>query len=133
LACSVVAVLALGLGAAATIHGLIDTVFLRPLPVPHPEELYTGVSAEPNLPNRLNRGTVRRLEAELPGRSVAAYSGGGQCTVQIGSQAATRANSRLVNGAFFPTLQIAPEAGRLLTESDDVLGAPTNAAVASYA
>jgi predicted permease len=133
LAGSVFVILALGLGAAATIYGLIDAVFLRPLPVPHPEELYAVVSPEPGVPDRLSRGTVRRLEAALPDRSVAAYGGGARCTVQFGAQAATRANARLVNGAFFATLGIAPAAGRLLAESDDVPGAPTNAAVASYA
>jgi predicted permease len=131
LAGSVIVILTLGLGAAATIHGLIDAVFLRPLPVPHPEELYAVVSPQPGIPDCLSRGTVRRLEAALPDQSVAAYSGGERCTVQIGSLAASRANSRLVNGSFFPALGVAPGAGRLLADSDDRPGAPTDVVVAS--
>jgi predicted permease len=130
---SVVVILGLGLGAAATIHGLIDTVFLRPLAVPHPEQLYAVVCSDPSAPDRLSRGTVRRLEALLPPRSIMAYGGGGSCTVQIGAQAGTVANVRLVTGSFFSVLGIAPAAGRLLEESDDVLGAPTDVVVVSSA
>ena len=133
LAGSVVMILTLGLGAAATIHGLIDAVFLRPLPVPRPDELYAVVSPQPDIPDRLSRGTVRRLEAALPERSVAAYSGGESCTVQIGAQPASRANTRLVNGSFFPTLGVTPGAGRWLAEADDRPGAPAAVVVASAA
>jgi len=122
LSCSVVLILSLGLSAAATIHGLIDTVFLRPLPVPAPNELYAVLNVKPDSPDRLSRGTARRLEELLPARSVAAYSGGGRATVQIESQPATRANTRLVNGSFFATLGVSPRAGRLLADEDDVVG-----------
>jgi predicted permease len=133
LMCSVVAILAFGLAAAATIHGLIDTVFLRPLPVSHPGELRAVVSADPSVPNRLSRPTVRRLEASLPANSVAAYSGEERCTAQVGSQDAYRAVSQLVNGSFFATLGVAPAAGRTIGESDDVVGSPANVLVGSYA
>lgn len=126
LAISVVAILALGLGAAATIHGLIDAVFLRPLPVPHPEELHAVV-------NRLSRGTLDRLETNLPGHSVAAYSGAGRCTVQSPGQEASRASTRLVNGTFFQALGVAPGSGRLLGSSDDRVGAPPGVVVVANA
>lgn len=130
---SVVLVLVLGLGAAATIYGLIDAVFLRPLPVSHPEELYAVVCSEPSVHDILSRGTVRRLEAALPARSVAAYGSDERCTVQLGANAATQLNVRLVNGDFFGVLGVAAAAGRLLDKSDDVAGGPTNVVVASYA
>jgi predicted permease len=133
LAGSVVVMIALGLGAAATIYGLVDAVFLRPLPVSYPEELFAVQPADPKVPNRLSRGTVRRLEAALPGRTVAAYGGGDRCAVQIGSQAAAWANVRLVNGNFFAALGLAPDAGRLLSDADDVAGAPAMVAVVSSA
>lgn len=132
LAGSVIVILASGLGAAATIYGLIDAVFLRPLPVSHPEEIFAVVSPEPSVPDRLSRGTVRRLEAALPARSVAAYGGGARCTVQISALAAVRVNARLVNGAFFEALGIGPAAGRLLEPGDDTPGTPARVAVASY-
>ena len=130
---SVVVMLALGLGAAATIYGLVDAVFLRPLPVPHPEELFAARPADPMVPNRLSRGTVRRLEAALPARSVAAYGGGDRCAVQIGPQAAAWANVRLVNGNFFTALGLGADAGRLLGEGDDLAGAPRLVSVVSSA
>ncbi len=130
---AIIVMLALGLGAAATIHGLVDAVFLRPLPVPHPEELFAALPAEPRTPNRLGRGTVRRLEAALPAGSVAAYGGEDRCAVQIGPQPAAWATVRLVNGNFFTALGLGAEAGRLLGAADDQAGAPTVVAVVSSA
>jgi predicted permease len=131
---SVVVILGLGLGAAATIHGMVDAIFLRPLAVSHPEELYALANADPDSPSRVSRGTARRLEAALPPRSVMAYSSGGaDCAVQVGSQPAVMANVRLVNGSFFAAAGIRPLAGRLLDDSDDRVGAPTDVVVASCA
>lgn len=130
LSCAVVAILTLGLGAAAVIHSLVDAVFLRPLPVSHPEELQAVVNGDDG-PNRQSRGTVRRLEAALPPASVAAYSGGSRGTLRIGAQPATRASLRLVNGDFFAMLGLVPSAGRLLTPRDDTLGDPTSVVVLS--
>ncbi|HEY4302040.1 MAG TPA: ABC transporter permease [Candidatus Didemnitutus sp.] len=124
LAASVILILTLGLGAAATIYGLVDAVFLRPLPVRHPGELYAVVNSDPGRPERLSRGTVRRLEESLPACSVAAYSGGSRGAVQVGEAAAAWANLRLVSGNFFPTLELEPRAGRLLGASDDAPAAP---------
>jgi predicted permease len=130
---SVMLILALGLGAAATIHGLIDAVFLRPLPVPYPEQLYAVTSTDPKAPSRISRGAVRRLEAALPERSVAGYGGGTRATVRLPGQEAVRAGVRLVTGSFFATLGVNPTAGRLVADADDVPGAPTMTAVAGYA
>ena len=130
---SVIVILGLGLGAAATIHGMVDAIFLRPLSVSHPEELYALVSVDPKYPTRVSRGTARRLEAALPPHSVMAYAGGADCAVQVGSQPAMMANVRLVSGSFFEAAGVRPLAGRLLADSDDVVGAPTDVVVASYA
>jgi predicted permease len=133
LACSVILILTLGLGAAATIHGLIDAVFLRPLPVPHPEQLQAVVPLDPRSPNRVSRGTVRRLEEALPENSVAGYARAVRATVQLTGQDSLRAGVRLVTGSFFSALEIKPQAGRLLRPSDDVIGAPERVAVVGYA
>jgi putative ABC transport system permease protein len=130
---SVVVILGLGLGAAATIHGMVEAVFLRPLAVSHPEELYALANADPKAPVRVSRGTARRLEAALPPHSVMAYASGEDCAVQVGSLPAVMANVRLVNGSFFEAAGIRPMAGRLLDESDDRIGASTDVVVASYA
>lgn len=129
---AIVLILTLGLGAAATINGLVDTIFLRPLPVAHPEQLYAVVGTAEARNDRLSRGTVRRLEESLPPGSVAAYHSGGRCTLQIGSQPATRASTKGVNGDFFATLGLVPAAGRLLGRSDDVPGMPNPVVVVSH-
>ena len=130
---SVVAILVLGLGAAATIESLIDAVFVRPLPVARPGELYAAVVSPPRAIDLVSRGTVRRLEAALPPDSVAAYGGGADGSVQIGAQPALRANLRLVNGRFFAALGVAAQAGRVLADADDQPGRPGDVAVASFA
>ena len=132
-AVAIVGILGLGLGAAATLHGLLDAIYLRPLPVPRPTELYAVVNAETDRPSRMSRGTVRRLEEHLGPRIVAAYSGLERCTVQIGAKTATRANIRLVNGGFFNALGITPALGRGFTARDDVAGQPTNVVLVSTA
>ena len=130
---AVVAILALGLGAAAVIYGLLDAVYLRPLPVDQPQELYAVVNADPAAPDRVSRGTVRRLEESLPPRSVAAYAGGGDCIVRIGSQAATEVHARLVNGSFFAAVHVVPAFGRAIEPGDDVPGNPGSVVVVSAA
>jgi predicted permease len=129
---SIVVILALGLGAAATIHGLIDSVFLRPLPVLDPEQIHAVITPNRTDNPRLSRGTVRRLEEMFPANSVAAFNGGLRCTVQIGSGEASRISTRMVNGSFFTTLGVSAVAGRLLAPSDDVPGNPTDVAVVGY-
>ena len=131
LAISVIAILALGLGAAATIHGLLDAVYLQPLPVPHPNELHAIANPQADRGSRLSRGTARRLEELLPAHSVAAYSGLNRCTVQLGAQPAARVTVRLVNGNFFSALGIMPSVGRAFTPEDDVPGRPARTAVVS--
>ncbi len=130
---SVVAILVLGLGTAATVETLIDAVFVRPLPVTRPDELYAAVVSPPRPADLVSRGTVRRLEAALAPDSVAAYGGGSDGSVQIGAQPALRANMRLVNGRFFAALGVAAQAGRVLADADDEPGRPGNVAVASFA
>jgi predicted permease len=133
LAFAVVGILTLGLGAAATIHGVLDAIYLQPLPVPHPHELYAVTNATPERQSRLSRGTVHRLEELLPPHSVAAYGGAGRCTVQVGSEPAIRVNTRLVNGNFFAALGVAPSIGRAFTTEDDTPGKPAYVALASMA
>ncbi len=129
---SVIGILTIGLGSAATIHGLIDAVFLRPLPVSHPEQLYSLECSDPTVRRAVSWGTAHRLEQQLPAGSVAAYSGGNRCTVEVNNQPAVRANTRLVNGAFFQTLAIPAAAGRLLQVGDDTLNHPAHVVVCSY-
>ena len=46
-ALAIAALLALGIGASTVIFSVFDAVLLRPLPVPHPEELVRLVQHQP--------------------------------------------------------------------------------------
>src|SRR5205085_2928559 len=79
---------------------------------------------DPKAPNRISRGTVRRIEAALPEHSVAGYSRGNRATVQLPGQEAARAGVRLVTGSLFANLGVPPAAVRPLTQAGHVPGAP---------
>ncbi|HEY3755660.1 MAG TPA: ABC transporter permease [Opitutaceae bacterium] len=128
----VILVLGFGLGSAVAVYSLMDAVFVRALAVSHPAELYAAAPDGAHRQNRLSRGTVTRLEALSPPASVAAFSSGSGCTVQVSERDPERADARMVNGGFFAALQIGPAAGRLLLPLDDQPGAANPVAVASY-
>lgn len=127
----VVGVLALGLGAAATIHGLAQAIVFSPLAVPDPDELHIVLEADAPRPVRLSHGTARRLAESVPG-GAAGFTGPSRFTVQRDGQPAGRVMGELVTGGFFRMMRLAPEAGRLLEPLDDEPGAPA-VAVASHA
>jgi predicted permease len=118
---SAVAVLSLGLGIGATtaIFSLINSVYLRPLPVERPEELVyiTG-------PTRSGRAGVQLAELlrDSPGpfERAAAYS---ETQFDVSSDNEARwVDGLWVSGTFFPMMGVVPNAGRLLSEADDVAG-----------
>lgn len=119
--------LAIGIGANTAIFTLLYGVLLRPLPVPHPEQLVTPrvviPAFEPQegfLPYRM----MRQLQEKS--RS---YSGFSIWFSGIGTLADPDGTVRLydaaiVSGGSFQTLGIHAHAGRLLTPEDDAPGAP---------
>ncbi len=126
----IVAVLAVGVGAAATLLALVDAVFLRPLPVPAPQEIHL-VRAADGSAAFFSAGTARRLAERLPpGAALAAHAAQSSATVQRGAGTAERVEIQLVDGGFFPALQLGPLAGRLLVPADDRIGTPGFVAVA---
>jgi putative ABC transport system permease protein len=131
--------LALGIGANAAIFQLIDTIRLRSVAIPHPEQL---AEVRPDGPQAF--GSYEGINAkatyplwELMQTDQRAFSGvfaWGDTGFLVGRGSDLRAARGLwVSGSFFPVLAIAPERGRLLGPSDDRRGCGAGAAVISHA
>ena len=142
---TVVLMLALGIGANATIFSLVDALLLRPLPVGHPDGLVT--IGDPAAVDSRWTGSPTTdyvsypLYVELRDRSgvlagLYANGSGGDPDVTIGPSAdATPENPvvRLVSGNFFHVLELPAQAGRVFTEEDDAPGTASPVAVISDA
>ena len=130
-AAAVVLTLALGVAANTAIFSLLNAVVLRTLPVPDPQNLWLLYQQTPpaigDVIGGLERSDIfahsalRRMEAAVPrGVSLAGMSSIAGADVRIGrDDQGVAASLQLVSGSFFRTLQINPEAGRLLTPEDD--------------
>jgi putative ABC transport system permease protein len=131
---TVVAVLtlALGIGANTAIFTLIDTLLLRSLPVPRPQELVRiTVAGDENTVNSFSYAIVNALAERKDVFS--AVGGFNRTTFNVGQPGSlTRVNGAWVTGEYYTTLGINPALGRLLGPADDSVGAPP-AAVLSYA
>lgn len=132
-ALSLMAILALGLGATTAVFSLVRGVLWNRLPVGQPEELHL-VAEESGRPFRVSAPTVRRLEAdpELAGR-VAAYSSGERVALRLAGEAAEPLQVQFVRGGYFGALQLRPALGRMLTPADDEPGRPRAVAVVTEA
>ncbi len=126
---SLVAVLslALGVGSNTAIFSLINSVYLRPLPVENPNELVyvTG----PTLSGRAGHQVAQRLREspDVFDRS-AAYS---ETQFDISSDnEAQWVDGLWASGSFFATMGVAPVAGRFFTPQDDVEGGGADGLVA---
>ncbi len=118
---TIVAVLSLGLGIGANtaIFSLIDTVLLKPLPVPRPDRLFfvdssggrSGQSGPPYPAFEIMRERNRHFSA------LAAVSGTGFRVTIDGST--ERVRGAHASGQFFDVLQLTASHGRLFTPDDD--------------
>jgi predicted permease len=130
-ALTVIATLALGIGANAAIFTLVDALLLRPLPVSHPEQLV--IVGDPAAENSNNVGSpVTDYVSFLLYRDVRAnntvftdmYATGwsGPIDVQIGAGSAATAEqprARFVTGNFFSVLGVPAYAGRTFGAAED--------------
>ena len=121
--------LSLGIGANSAIFSLFDQMLLRPLPVPHPEELVNFKSPGPK-PGSNSCGQAgscdeifsypmfRDLEAaQTSFTGIAAHRNFGG---SIGYQGTSLGGDGLaVSGSYFPVLGLTPALGRLFTPDDD--------------
>jgi predicted permease len=141
---TVVAVLslALGIGANAAIFSLFDEMLLRPLPVPHPEQLVNITAPGPTPGSHSNNESgqnesifsypmlrdIERLQTVFTG--VGAYRIFGVNVAYHG----TPINGRgmFVSGSYFPVLGVKAAAGRLLGPTDDRTIGGANVAVLAH-
>ena len=141
---TVIATLALGIGANTAIFTLVDALLLRPLPVSHPEQLV--IVGDPTQVNNNNVGApLTAFVSFLLYRDVRArntvftdmYANGwsGPIDVSIGSgadAAAEQPHVRFVTGNFFSVLGVPPYAGRTFTAAEDQTPGQDPVAVLTY-
>jgi putative ABC transport system permease protein len=132
--------LALGIGANTTIFQLLNAVRMRPLPVKNSEQLAV-VTVDDRDQGKSGNFSVSHPEMtsqqwdalrnqQQVFSNIAAWS---QLRFNLGQGGEARyADALLVSGSFFPTLELSPALGRLITPSDDFRGCGTQAAVISY-
>jgi predicted permease len=116
--------LALGLGANTAVFSLINALLLRPLPVPHAEQLsvLNYGSSEGNGPGySFSSPLFRALEKRHDiFESIAAFS---ERPVQLrGGSGNVNIPGAMVSGQYFEMLQTPPLTGRYLTPQDDQKG-----------
>jgi macrolide transport system ATP-binding/permease protein len=140
--------LALGIGANAAIFTLVDAFMMRNLPVTDPKTLVrlgdtsdccvNGGAIENGDYSLFSTETYERLRKYVPEfEQLAAMQAGFAYRPVAARRDQTQENARsvmgeFVSGNYFETFGLKPAAGRLLTGSDDVKGAPM-VAVMSYA
>jgi predicted permease len=125
----VLLILGLGIGANTSIFSLIDALMLRPLAVPHPEQLVA--IGDPRNTGRVSEGTPQvdilsyPLYEDLRDQnhvltSMYASGRGERLDVVIARGAEPdHPRSRFVSGNFFTVLEVSAGTGRVFTNEDD--------------
>jgi predicted permease len=142
--------LALGIGANTAIFSFLDSVLLRSLPVPHPEQLVTLSDPDDHGSSYGSEGGDRSLLAysefeyfrdhnEVFSEIFAADSSLPQLEVTVPDRSSgtgaqkESARVRLVSGDYFGTLRVTPAAGTFFTSEVDRARGGSPIAVLSYA
>jgi predicted permease len=134
---TVVLTLALGIGANTAIFTLVHAILLKSLPVSNPNQLYRigdtdnccvnggYVSSDGDF-DIFSYDLYKHLEQSAPEfeQLAAMQSGSNIMNVRRGNGVAKPLHSEYVSGNYFSTLGVAAFAGRLMTASDDIPGAP---------
>ena len=130
-ALTVIVTLALGIGANTAIFTLVDALLLRPLPVPHPEQLV--IVSDPAEVNTNNVGSpvtdyvsfllyrdVRARNTVFTDMYASGWSGPIDVRIGAGTEAtAEQPHARFVTGNFFSVLGVPAYAGRTFTAAED--------------
>jgi predicted permease len=119
--------LTLGLGANTAVFSLINALLLRPLPVPHADELVV-LRADSDTDGKYgpNYNSAAPLARALEKRhdvfdSIAAYTGMSRFQVR-GAPGSANVPGSIVSGQYFSVMETQPLMGRLLTPQDDQPG-----------
>ena len=115
----VVLTLALGIGANAALFSVVNSVLLKPLPFPDPDQLITIHQSKPNfdagaLPY-LNFLDLQRENQTLSSMAISRT----QRYTLIGVGEAQRVNAQQISADFFKDLGVTPQLGRTFVPSDD--------------
>ena len=124
-ALSVVATLAIGVGAAAAVFSVVHIVLVRPLPFGAPEELVAIRSDFPDLgldSFSLSAPEVADLVEDGQFASVAWWAPGGAAITGLGEP--ERVNAGYVSARFFDTLGTRPLVGRGFQPGEDAIKEP---------
>jgi predicted permease len=129
---SLAAILSLGLaiGACLSAFRIIDALFLRPLPIAHPERLYTltflgiDVNGKSQIIDSCNYPLFRQMTATAgEDADPLAIQYSGAWSITYGSdQEIERAYGAMVSTRMFALFGLRPAVGRLLTADDDAPG-----------
>lgn len=121
--------LMLGIGATTGIFTVVHAVLLKPLPYSHPEQLVRVYTEFPTFPN----GGLHRFWTSAPEffdlrrdtHSWASLDAWATGTANLaGKTQPVRVNGASVSGGLLATLGVAPFKGRLISQDDDITGAP---------
>jgi predicted permease len=125
----VLLILGLGIGANTSIFSLIDALMLRPLPVPHPEQLVA--IGDPKRTQGVSEGTprvdvlsypvyvdLRDQNHVLSGMYASGRAGRLDVLLDKGVEP-DHPRGRFVTGNFFTVLEVTAAAGRVFTNEDD--------------
>ena len=112
--------LALGIGANTAIFSVVNGVILRPLPYPDPGQLVLITSQFPTLGfDQFPVDAAEFLEFRERNRSFSNVGAYFATAVNVGGQSSpARVASALASASLFPTLGVAPEAGRWFTDQE---------------
>lgn len=111
---------ALGIGATAAMFGVVNTVLLRPLPFPHPENLYAFTEGTRLADSVLGNEYTSMRESSTPASvfpEMGAYDSGGVNWTR--GDGAERLTAGEVTASFFSTLQVQPLYGRTFLPEED--------------
>jgi predicted permease len=130
-AATVIAVLALGIGANAAMFSILDGILLKPLPFPHPERV-VDVREAPSPTTRnaittLNFVDWKRLNTVFEALAAVDFA---RVAVTIGGEPSPFACQR-VSADYFQVFAVNALLGRTFTAGEDQLGAP-NVVVLSH-
>jgi predicted permease len=113
--------LALAIGACTSAFRLIDALLLRPLPIAHPEQLYS-LTRQHLTYDGWEYGQFTRLRAAVTNQAtLIALSFAERVDLTYGSDdAMEKGHVQYVSGSMFGAFGLRPVAGRLLTGEDDL-------------
>jgi predicted permease len=138
-AATVVASLALAIGANTAVYSIVDAAILRPLPVPHADRLFTLGYPDPSSPNERTSFSypeyLRFAAAAAPTARLGLFSSPYRAEIRASAKPdapVERANRAYVSGEAFDLLGVRAAAGRLFSVEEDRLPPGRPQIVLSY-